>query len=293
MTPMQLKALTRQQKVDMLREFRLKPTRNPVAVTVLAADVLASGTGGLGDEVYNVIEQYVISALELGNREQAGKSLATLDKAFGTSSVRVRRLHGLVAESSGDNAKAREIYRSILKDQPADAFAVKRMSVILKAQGQYQDAVDMLESSPVYIDEDKVGHRYLEVHNADEASCRELLNLHYYLRKWEKCMSYAEECILLNPYSYLNHVRHAEVCFIAKEYERSAAAYAHALTLNSGVNNSRAAYGLLTVAKELMKSRNYSNEEAKALHQWATTRLRVLYQGSPMFAVLHVMLQKE
>lgn len=297
---MVLKALPKSKKIELLRDFRTKSLRNPTTVALLAADVLASGTTGLGDEQFTIIEQYLIASLELGSKEQAGKCLAQLTKNFGTSSVRVRKLQGLYHESVGKVAEAREVYKSILKDTPGDAFVVKRFSTMLKAEGNYSEAIDMLESVPIYLDEDKQTQRFLAVHNTDEAAYRELINLNYMLRRWERCLFYAEEVILLSPYSYLSHVRHAELCFIAKEYERCASAYAHSLTINDSPNNSRAAYGLWAVANELLKlrSNNRNNggesvEEVKALKQWAIQRLKWMYQGSPMAAMLEVTLQND
>ncbi|CUG74828.1 Hypothetical protein, putative, partial [Bodo saltans] len=208
-------------------------------------------------------------------------------------------------ESAGDVAKARSIYESILKDSPADAFVVKRFSAMCKAEGRYQDAVEALETTQWYVDEDKNRHRFLAMHNTDESTYRELLNLHYLMGKWERCVFYAEEVILMSPHAFLNHVRHAEVCYAAKMYERSASAYAHALTLNDAANNARAAFGLWTVAKEILAkakssgSKNSSDgtavslEDAQQLRQWAVQRLKALYHGKTMSGALELMLQRE
>lgn len=304
LTPQQLKSLSRARKVELLRDLRTRPSRNPTAVVLLAAEVLASG-GGLGDEAYTIQEQYFIASLEIGNIEQAAKSLQVLVKQFGNSSTRIQKLHGLRAEALGEFASAKSVYESILKDSPADAFAVKRFAAMCKAQGRYQDAVDVLETTQWYVDEDKNRHRFLAQHNTDENTFRELLNLHYLMGKWERCVFYAEEAILVNPYAYLNHVRHAEVCYAAKMYERSASAYAHALTLNDATNNARAAFGLWTLSKEIVnraKSGNKSTtgadivvslEDAQSLRQWAVQRLKVLYQGKAMSGALELMLQRE
>ncbi|CUG74733.1 Hypothetical protein, putative [Bodo saltans] len=303
LTPLQLKSLSRSRKVEALRDLRSRPSRNPNAVVLLAAEALAGGS--LGDETYTIHEQYFIACLELGNIEQAGKSLVLLVKQFGNSSIRIQKLHGLRAESAGDIAKARSIYESILKDSPADAFVVKRFSAMCKAEGRYQDAVEALETTQWYVDEDKNRHRFLAMHNTDESTYRELLNLHYLMGKWERCVFYAEEVILMSPHAFLNHVRHAEVCYAAKMYERSASAYAHALTLNDAANNARAAFGLWTVAKEILAkakssgSKNSSDgtavslEDAQQLRQWAVQRLKALYHGKTTSGALELMLQRE
>lgn len=307
MTPSQLKSLPRGRKVELLRELRTRPSRNPTTVALLAADVLAGGGSGLGDESYTVWEQYFIACLELRNHQQAAACLQHLVKRFGQPSTRVRKLYGLLAESAGEKDKAKQIYESILKDSPADAFVVKRFSAMCKAEGRYQDAVDALESVAHYTDEDSKKHTYLSLHNVDENTFRELINLHYYLGKWERCVYYAEEAILVNPHSYLNHIRHAEMCFAAKLFERSATAYAHALTLNESPNNSRAAFGLLAVTKELLaigrsnskregatsSSALVATEDVKPLRQWAAQRLRALYRGTAAAGALDLMMQSE
>lgn len=299
-TPVQLKALPPSEQVELLRELRTKSSRNPQATCVLAANVLfGKGSSALGgDERYTVQEQYIVASLELGNMEQAATTLRALQQKFGSSSVRVRRLHGLQAEAAGDVTRAREIYRSILKDQPSDAFSVKRMATILKAAGLISEAIDVLESQSVYLDEEKQPQKFLAVHNNDEATYRELMNLCYLLKKFDKCIFYAEECILLNPYAYISHVRHAEMCFLNRDLERSATAYAHALTLNNGKNNARAAFGLLTVSKELIKQRSSKHQQsgelddAKALLSWTTSRLKALYQESPLLPIISMVVQQ-
>jgi len=296
-TPVQLKGMPAVEQVEVLRELRIKSIRNPQATCVLAANVLfGSGSGVLtNDEKCTVQEQFVVASLEVGNIDQASKTIHLLKQRFGSSSVRVRRLVGLQAEATNDVAQAREIYRSILKDQPSDAFSVKRMSTILKSTGHIAEAIEVLESQNVYQDEDRQSHRFLAVHNNDESTYRELMNLCFLVKKFDKCMFYAEECILLNPYAYINHIRHAEMCFLNRDLERCASAYAHALTLNNGKNNARAAFGLLSVSKELMKQRSSKNqsdiEDAKALHSWATARLKALYQESPLLSILSMIVQ--
>lgn len=299
-TPLTLKALARSKKIDLLREHRLRPTHCPSAISLLAADVLSSGAGSLGDEQYTILEQYLIASCQCGHLDQASRCLATLTKQFGTTSVRVRKLAGLLFEAQGNTGKAKEVYLSIQKQTPSDPFVVKRAAAMAKREGKFGEAIGALEGD-VIPDEitDGTGRKYsyLAVYPEDDSVMRELVWLHYMNGNLAKAVFYAEECILVAPMNFLYHTRHAELCYAAGELEKAASAFAHSLTLNEASNNLRAAYGLWGVARELSKrsqngTSNISLEESKSLRQWAAQRLKSLYHGSPLQAVLELTLQR-
>jgi tetratricopeptide (TPR) repeat protein len=258
---------------------------------LLTTDILSSfSQASLGDERYAVLELNVITALDCGKVAQAAQSYQTLQKKFGDSSVRVRKLLGLLLEARGDLGKAKDVYESLARDSPHDSFPVKRLAAGLKASGRYADAIRLLEHGTPFIDEDKKQLGLLSVHQRDATIYKELLWLHAVTNNLERAIFYCEELVLLQPTHFVFHTRHAELLYGLRSFERAATCYAHSLRLNGQPNNLRAAYGLWQSCNELLAARTRPRgsssssedvEDVKALLQVAVGHLRQMYAGSP------------
>ena len=304
LTAFDVKHASKARKLEFLREVRTRPVHNPQLVLLCANDILAAG--GVGEEIYAIREQCAIAALECGQHAHAEDCIVSLANKFGKASVRVRKLAGMLLEAKGEIRQAQKVYTEILRDVPSDLFCVKRTVALYKSIGAYDDAIDVLTQRNMYVDQDGNTLKVLEVHNTDESIYRELLNLYYYTWNLPKAIFYAEEVVMLSPSDYLHHTRHGELCYAARQLERSASSYAQSLRLNDGANNSRAAYGLWLVSMELVKNRHGKGkdtshhtaaqtaalDEAKALHQYSSAKLRSLYAGSSLAPVLDLMITR-
>ena len=310
LSPHDIKRLGREEKIALLRELRVRPVRRPTVTLMLATDVLAGGTSGLGDEQWALTEQCLVAALECGKLDHAGTCLKSLTKKFGDKSIRVRKLAGLCAEAGGADDKARQIYDAILAEAPADQFAVRRQVAILKGQGELQAAIDVLEKKSVYQDDDKNPLKYQEVHALDSLAFRELVNLYAQLGNTEKAIFYAEECILCDPFDYSLHARHGELAYARDQYDRAIAAFSQSLRLNESQNNARAAYGLHLAATkgaaaakkaaahkggnssaEVAANPDGVNADYKAIAAAAQSHLARMYGGSSNAHLLDMMLR--
>ncbi|CAJ1041654.1 Tetratricopeptide repeat/TPR repeat, putative [Leishmania guyanensis] len=304
LTPVDLKQLSRQQKITLVQNYRASGARNANKMLFLATDLLAGGSSGLSSsELYDVYEQVLIASLECGRIENATMYLNLLESRFGKKSVRVSHLRGLCLEAQGKIPEAKKLYEQVLKDMPTNDFCVKRLSAIYKSNGHYEEAIRVLEKDLVYTDEDDKQHTYLEVHCGDALSTyRELSNLHYLLGNIEKAIYYAEECLLLDTESYFAHVRLGELYYMKRDLPRCAIEYSQSLLFNSQQNNSRAAYGLWQVANEMLRQHHSGvkriEEEAvltqtQDLRTYAAETLRRMYAGTPMLSALDAYLQRE
>ncbi|RNF21435.1 uncharacterized protein Tco025E_03485 [Trypanosoma conorhini] len=302
LTPLDVKQLSREQKRQLLRQHREHPSRNAKVVLLLGKDLLAGGTGGMGSaELSCIYEQVLIAALDCGRVDMALQYLAVLQKWFGRQSLRVRHLEGLCLEADGKAAEAERLYRAILKDNPSDQLSVLRLSAMLKSEGKYQRAIELLETQQVYTDEDGERHTLLEVHRGDSlATYRELSNLYYLCEDYRMSLHYADEAMLFDGNNYLSHTRLAELYYIVGDHKRCLVEYAQSLRLNSHANNCRAAYGLWVTANEVVRQARSASkrsdseqatEEAVALREWAEKKLLEIYEGSPMLSAVQAMLQ--
>ncbi|ESL07324.1 hypothetical protein TRSC58_04988 [Trypanosoma rangeli SC58] len=303
LTPLDVKQLSREQKRQLLRQHREHPSRNANVVLLLGTDLLAGGTGGMGStELSCIYEQVLIAALDCGRVDRARQYLAVLQKWFGRQSLRVRHLEGLCLEGDGKAAEAGRLYRAILKDNPSDQLSVLRLSAMLKSEGEYQKAIDLLEKQQVYVDENGEKHTLLEVHRGDSLSTyRELSNLYYLCEDYRMALHYADEAMLFNGNDYLSHTRLAELYHIVGDHKRSLVEYAQSLRLNGHANNCRAAYGLWVTANEVVRQAKSTSkrldseqvtEEAAELRAWAEKKLLEIYEGSPMLSAVQAMLQR-
>ncbi|CBH12840.1 hypothetical protein, conserved [Trypanosoma brucei gambiense DAL972] len=304
LTPLGVKQLSRKEKRELLQLHREKETRNSNVVLLLGTDLLAGGTSGIGSqELFCIYEQILIAALDCGRVDTSRQYLSLLQKQFGKQSVRVRRLEGLCLEAEGRAEEAEGHYRALLKDFPSDDFPVKRLSTMLKSEGKYHKAIEVLEKQLVYTDVNDEKHTFLELHGGNCLSVyRELSNLHYLCENYTKALHHANEAMLLSSSCYLSHTRLAELYYMAGDHRHSLVEYAQSLRLNDHPNNSRAAYGLWVVANEIIRQSKSSTasrvgdeqkEEAVSLRAWAEKKLVDMYKGSPMLSALEAMLHRD
>ncbi|EAN93270.1 hypothetical protein C3747_23g169 [Trypanosoma cruzi] len=303
LTPLDVKQLSRDQKRQLLRQHRENPSRSANVVLLLGTDLLAGGTGGIGStELSCIYEQILIAALDCGRVDMARQYLSVLYKWFGKQSVRVRHLEGLCLEAEAKLVEAERLYRAILKEHPTDQFAVLRLSTMLKSEGKYQKAIELLEKQQVYTDENGEKHTFLEVHRGDSLSVyRELSNLYYLCEDYRMALHYADEAMLFNSNEYLSHTRLAELYYIVGDYKRCLVEYAQSLRLNGHANNCRAAYGLWLTANEVVRQAKAApkssdgertKDEAVELRAWAEKKLLEIYKGSPTLSAVEAMLQR-
>jgi tetratricopeptide (TPR) repeat protein len=305
-TAAEMKALTRNEMIAILRDLRQRPVHAPSLVFWCGMHVLVECPAALGNDLYNVYEQVLIAALECNNTQKAEWCLAALIKKFGVKeSLRLRRLAGMMQEANDDFEKAMQIYRSILSEAPGDQFCVRRMSAMCKSRGDIEGAIKVLESNDVYSSKDVKASTYLDLHTCDVVVYRELYALYLELWRLDKASYYSEEVILHEPHVFINYTRHGEVLASAGHTERAIQAFSHSLELNSGANNVRALYGLWAVVLQELQSKKQTDRagnavapstsaasnSTKSLFTWCGTKLRALYAGSPQEPKVDLMLQ--
>ncbi|EPY42454.1 hypothetical protein AGDE_01469 [Angomonas deanei] len=233
--------------------------------------------------------------------------LDVLERRFGKRSNRVRHLKGLCFEAEGKIEEAKKVYDVVRKESAVtDYFAVKRLSAILKAEGKYREAIDILEDQEVYEDdeddeEQPRKYRLLEIHRADVNIYKELSHLYFLSGSLDKATFYLEETLLSEPNSYLTHARLGELYYAKKDYPRCAIEYSQSLLYNSSPNNARAAYGLWQVSYEQLKLHNggvvrldaEKLKQTEELQEYATELLHTLYAKSSTLPALEAFLTEK
>ena len=185
----------------------------------------------LGDELWTVYEQVFIASLDYGRMDLANSCLSALHQQF-PNSLRVKRLKGMRLEALEDWEKAEKIYSIILKEDPANLIARKRLIAMKKAQNKISETINELD-------------KYLQDFMSDQEAWMELAELYISQQEYQKAAFCLEELILTHPHNHLYHQRYAEIQYTigtVESIELARKYFAQALKLDP--NNIRAMYGL-------------------------------------------------
>jgi len=246
---------------DLLRKWREDNGRNSDSVIQLWEAVLEDKVHKVGNERHLILEQVIISALDVGRFEIAEKCIKSLSNEF-PGSMRVQKYKAMRLEALERYDEALDVIEGIIRKDETNAAPRKRKIAILKAKGKISEAIKELCD-------------YLKKFMSDQEAWHELCNLYLSEGEYAKAVFCMEEVLLHNPHSHLIHQRLAEIRYtmggmenieIAKTY------YAQAVKLNK--QNLRALYGLYLCCNYIANSKALisKKKEAQKLGQWALSQ---------------------
>ena len=238
--------------VSGVREARAS---RPDLVARFGAYLLQNHASSLSHEVWATYEQVYMALLQHGrvapgstnaasadseDLRKAQQYTATLTKQF-PSSQRVRRLEAMLLEAKREYGEAEKEYKAILEEDPHNLQAVKRQIALHRQKGEVKEAVKKLND-------------YLTTFCSDMEAWVMLHELYLSAQKYKEAAFCIEELVLINPMSYIYHVRAGEITY-TKGISQSGGShdqlltarkyFAHALELKPGCL--RALYGILLV----------------------------------------------
>ncbi|CAI5989048.1 unnamed protein product [Closterium sp. NIES-64] len=216
-----------------LREVRRLRLRRPFQVAEYGMALINSTDerSKLGDEVWDVMEQVAIAAMDCQQLGIAKECIGALMIAF-PNSTRVGRLEGMWLEAKGWWDQADKVYSDLLESNPQDQQVLKRQVAVLKGKGNTVGAISALK-------------KYLETYMADYEAWKELGDLYISLHMFKQAAFCYEELLLSAPVNPIYHVTYAEILYSiggAENYRQAISHYA-AATEYSGGTNLRALYG--------------------------------------------------
>jgi len=235
---------------DLLRKWREDNGRNSDSVIQLWEAVLEDKVHKVGNERHLILEQVIISALDVGRFEIAEKCIKSLSNEF-PGSMRVQKYKAMRLEALERYDEALDVIEGIIRKDETNAAPRKRKIAILKAKGKISEAIKELCD-------------YLKKFMSDQEAWHELCNLYLSEGEYAKAVFCMEEVLLHNPHSHLIHQRLAEIRYtmggmenieIAKTY------YAQAVKLNK--QNLRALYGLYLCCNYIANSKALISKKKK------------------------------
>ncbi|CAH8613456.1 unnamed protein product [Heterobilharzia americana] len=230
--------ISKQCALDELRAIREGGLRENERVVDLWKLSLSDCINKLGYEKYSILEQVFIAALDVGDEDLACECLDRLLAKFRNSS-RINRLFGMYLESKGNFEDAQNIYAKLIKDDPTNTLARKRMIAILKSQQRIPEAINELRE-------------YLKIFMSDFEAWNELADLYLSECDYKHAAFCMEEMILSNPSNHLYCQRYAEIKYTeggTENLELARTYYTQACLLCP--NNLRSLYGLLLTCSAL------------------------------------------
>ncbi|KAJ1553022.1 ER membrane complex subunit 2 [Cladochytrium tenue] len=265
----------------------------PVVLEVGAA-VLARHASAIRNDLerFSLYEQLFLAAIDVNDLARAREYLALITGRFpkaaadgSSSSSRVQRLVGMLAEAEGDLDGAQAAYAAGLAADEASAPLSKRAAALHAARGDRGAAIAALAA---HVD-----------HYAQDAEAWTQLAELYLLEGMPQQAAFClEELLVLRPASYLLRLRYAD---LARTLRRPATALRfYAAALEARKDCVRALYGVRAVAADLLAvggnaapgkggGRDAAGdadaeapppETLRALHELAGDRLRAVYAAA-------------
>ena len=225
--------------IKQLRSWREDCTRDPFALRELWDKLEAIEAEVDYDEMWTVLEQFCLAAIDLHDEDMIDTCLSRLNKQFPDSN-RVKILDTMANyERVGDYETANKKYNEILKQDDTHVGARKRKIAILVSQRRHRDAIKELCD-------------YLRKFMNDTAAWNQLCELYCLEQDYAKAIFCMEELLLSNANDHIYHTRLAEIHYTnatGESLNLARAYYSKALRLNS--NNTRAKLGLELVQQRL------------------------------------------
>eukprot|EP00877_Chromochloris_zofingiensis_P004184 jgi/Chrzof1/13767/Cz08g11130.t1 len=137
-------------------------------------------------------------------------------------------------EAAGKEQDAEEVYKQILKEQPSNELAAKRLVALQKTKGHTLGAIDSLRW-------------YLDTFMNDKEAWEELAELYLEASMYRQAAFCYEELLTINPMNAIYHIRYADTLFTlggAANIRTARAYYSKAIQVSAG-RSIRAIYGLL------------------------------------------------
>ncbi|CEH18826.1 Uncharacterized conserved protein [Ceraceosorus bombacis] len=244
------------QALDFLAEQRRRPDRRSQEVVACGELILLGGhLNALGqDELWSLLEQIAIAALDVGNWEVAELCVSRLNTRFPESS-RVASLQGMLLEARGEASKALDFYQSQLAKDPTDVTMAKRRIAVMKAIDPNMDPRGGVPNAILAL------RAFLDHYYADAEGWQELAGLYANIALYPQAIFALEELQLLQPQNIFVVLQLAETQYTNQELEKAYTSFLRVVDMcdrvDPGTRNTgpwlRSLWGLKATTSKLLQ----------------------------------------
>uniref|UniRef100_A0A914Q2D0 ER membrane protein complex subunit 2 n=1 Tax=Panagrolaimus davidi TaxID=227884 RepID=A0A914Q2D0_9BILA len=253
---------------ETLKKWREEHARRSEETVEIWEHVLSRYGSSLGDELWPVLEQVTLAAIDAARHDLVLECLQKLIKKF-PASGRVTKLQAMRLEAEGKFDAAEEIYDKLIKADEANPSFRKRKVAILIAKGERLEAIRELNS-------------YLEIFLNDQEAWQQLCELYLKEGDYARAAFAFEDVLLSNPHSSLSFRRMAEIRYASggtENLELSKAYFERAILMSE--NDIRSLYGLILVCNALSaKASPSKKKELSSAGVKAADKLIEIYRAS-------------
>jgi tetratricopeptide (TPR) repeat protein len=249
--------------IELLQAMRTHKVHQPELVLMHGGRVLGSAPRKFGNEIWTVLEQVFMAAIDLGADGWRDYCLKRLTKQFPASS-RVERLKGIDAESKRDWSGAKAIYEKILVEKPEDTLVRKRLIAVHKQKGSVSETIEEI-------------NKYIDGFCVDPEVWHELAELYIEVGSLPRAVFCFEELMMANPRSLYYMLTYAELLYSTQDYELSRKYFSMACYLDDACL--RGLWGLYACNIALAE-KDKSKERMEELQVQNIIRLKATYKDA-------------
>lgn len=273
------------QHLNVLRYVRAHQLRDPDLVIYHGKALLGDNLDRkISDESARLaaLEQTCLAALDVQNHILAETCLARIQDAVGKEATRFRMLLGRCLESSGEKGEAKVIYDDLLKHNPGNLMAMKRLYCLSSSE---KEAVDALNN-------------VIQQNMADPAGWYEMATVRMSMGDFNGACYALEEVVLACPLDSSIHCQLGELYATLGGVENLHLARKHlAQSLELDDSNRRAMFSLVSAANDYLeatKGKKSDNEHemevAKELVKYGADKVVKAYKGTKMYSAVQSMM---
>ncbi|KAJ1018502.1 hypothetical protein NDA18_006653 [Ustilago nuda] len=205
-----------------LAEQRRRPIRAPHKTVQYGELIIVSGhLSSLADEdLYSLLEQVAISAIELARFDLAELCISRLHSRF-PFSARVTSLQAMLLEGQGNTTAALALYDSALIKHPASLILSRRRIAALKSLGGSQGKQSLIHAL----------NSHLDTFYNDPEAWLELAETYADEAMYAQSAFALEEVLLQLPQNTFFHLKYAETVYTNGEVAKAYKAYLRVLEL--------------------------------------------------------------
>ena len=243
-------------------------------------------------EKLSILEQVCRAALDVNDQTLADQCYSNIvSKVNNPNSARVRRLLGLCLEASGDSEGALQLYQDLIKENPANVYALKRLYCMLKAQPNKQaEAMEALKKC------------LAQGNPSDAPTWLEMGQLCQSMGDIQGSVYCWEELVLIDPLNASLHLTLGELYATLGGITNLQLARRHVCQSLELSHSVRALFSLLSVSSNFCQEASKKKqrevvdsddlEVAKALVKFSADELSKVYRGTPMMVSTKALIKK-
>jgi len=251
-----------------LKKWRDDHARRSEETVEIWEHVLSRYASCLHDELWSILEQVAIAAIDSARFDLAADCLQRLKNQFPQSS-RVMKLHAMRLEATEQLEDAEKLYDQLIHSDETNPGFRKRKIAILLAKGERLEAIKSL-------------NEYLETFINDNEAWLQLSELYLKEGDYSRAAFAFDENLLCNPHSSLNFRRIAEIRYAmggSENFELAKAYFEKAIKMNE--SDTRSLFGLILCCNQLIpKATPSKKKELSTAGINAADKLLEIYKSS-------------